>query len=178
MKGYINIALLAVCLAVPPLVSGQSAGVSFQAYPAGIIGNAVYTFPSATNHALSLYAGFNATDRRDWGKHDDETGSGVGAGLGWRYFFKGAPAGFFTGARADLWFLQIDWVRDPRETGVTDITVLQPTAQLGYAFAPVYSPWLFDLSVSLGAEINVQTDGEPVGEGAILLVGVGVGYRF
>jgi len=40
------------------------------------------------------------------------------------------------------------------------------------------SDWILDLTASLGAEINVDTDGEPVGEGAILLLGVGTEYRF
>ena len=51
--------------------------------------------------------------------------------------------------------------------GETDIWVLQPTVRAGYRLMST-----LDLSASLGAEINVSTDGEPVGEGAILLVGL------
>ena len=77
-----------------------------------------------------------------------------------------------------MWFLQIDWRDDVgNRSGTTDITVLQPTAQGGYR-------WLFGdnltfaATAALGAEINIRTDGEAVGEGAILLIGLELGYRF
>ncbi|MEM8488835.1 MAG: hypothetical protein AAF564_25040 [Bacteroidota bacterium] len=158
--------------------TGYSAGVSLQAYPAGIIGTARLSYQPGIKHVFSGYGGFNTTDRRDWGKHDDESGSGAGFGLAWHYYFNIAPAGFYAGIRTDLWFLAIDWRENNGATGTTDITVLQPTAQLGYTFLPGEGTWFFDANVALGAEINIETEGEDVGEGAILLIGIGVGYRF
>ena len=181
-----------ICCAVvffPGLLAGQSAtaqetpmrfsiSAEVEAYPAGFIGNIQLTRFSSRSHALTFHAGFNATDRRDWGEHDDETGQGAGIGLSWRYYFKEAPGGLHAGVRSDLWFLSIDWQQNAGTMGVTDITVLQPTAQLGYTYQPLQSRWIFDATVSLGAEINVKTAGEPVGEGAILLLGMSAGYRF
>lgn len=149
-----------------------------EAYPAGFIGNVQFSRLFSPKQVITFHAGFNVTNRRDWGEHDDETGEGAGVGLSWRYYPKEAPAGLHVGVRSDLWFLGINWQQNSGTSGTTDVTVLQPTAQLGYTYAPPQSRWILDATVSLGAEINIKTAGEAVGEGAILLVGVGAGYRF
>jgi hypothetical protein len=38
--------------------------------------------------------------------------------------------------------------------------------------------WIFTPGIAFGVEINVKTEGEPVGEGAIILVGLMLGKRF
>ena len=154
------------------------ASAELEAYPAGFIGNVQLSRLFSSKQFFTFHTGFNVTNRRDWGEHDDETGNGAGIGLSWRYYLKEAPAGLHLGLRSDLWFLSIDWQQNTGTSGVTDITVLQPTAQIGYTYAPPQSRWILDATVSLGAEINIKTAGEAVGEGAILLVGVGAGYRF
>ncbi len=157
--------------------AGKSvAGLSLQVYPAGLIGNIQYAYQLAPKQTVTIYGGLNITNRRDWGEQDDETGVGVGPGIAWRYYLHQAPKGLYGGIRTDLWFLNIDWKQDTGETGSSDITVLQPTAVLGYTHLAA-GPWIIDMYVSLGAEINVRTRGEPVGEGAILLAGLSVGYR-
>jgi len=75
----------------------------------------------------------------------------------------------------------IDWKDNiglPNEIGGrSDVIVAQPTATFGYTFRlnpiTVIAP-----TISLGYEINVWTDGEPTGEGAIFLLGFHVGRRF
>ena len=56
--------------------------------------------------------------------------------------------------------------------------VLQPTIEGGYGFRTPGSPWRVDATLSVGAEINVETSGEDVGEGAIVLLGVTATYGF
>ena len=82
------------------------------------------------------------------------------------------------GVRADYWFLDIDW-EDPDaanpgsiRSGSTSVQVFQPTVRFGWRKA--LSGVQIDVSTALGAEINVQTEGEAVGQGAILLVGLRV----
>ena len=152
-------------------------GVEIQAYPAGIITSAQLSYIYSEKQLFTVNIGLNTTDRRDWGEHDNEEGSGSGFGLGWRHYFRSATRGFNVGVRTDVWFLSIDWIENVGAVGTTDITVVQPTAQLGYSLPLKDERWIIQGSVSLGAEINVQTEGEPVGEGAILLAGVSVGYR-
>lgn len=60
--------------------------------------------------------------------------------------------------------------------GTTDITVLQPTFEVGYrqrlarnVFASVYA--------GFGREINVVTQGDPVGQGGISFAGITLCYR-
>ena len=161
-----------------------SVGLTLQAYPAGLITSIQGSISiSPASQALAFVA-WNATDRRDWGKHDNEEGGGPGAGLAWRYYFSADHSGFFAGVRTDLWFLDIDWTDTapnrnvPDRTGTTEVTVLQPTAQIGYALPLGAKRWVLEGAAALGAEVNVRTDGEAVGEGAILLVGLGLSYRF
>ena len=145
-------------------------GLNVQAYPAGLITEVEFVVPIDDNQALLFRAGYNFTDRRDFGEHDNEEGGGPGLTLGYRYATRDLAEGWFFGARADLWFMKIDW-KDPGRSGTTDVVVLQPTAEVGYTF-PLSATWSVQPFLALGAEINVDTDGEDVGDGAIFLVGV------
>ena len=153
-------------------------GVKVQAYPAGLIVAVQGSFAVGHKDAVRAFAAYNATDRRDFGEHDNEEGGGPGFGLAWRHYLAAGHQGIHFGARTDLWFLEIDWEDDagPR-AGTTDITVLQSAAQMGYTWTAAQDRLVLEGTVALGAEINVRTQGEPVGEGAILLVGFGVTYR-
>lgn len=173
----------AACLIAPAFLHGQTQprrtiGAQLQAYPAGVIPAVSISKSIGHRQFFTLLAGYNFTERRDFGKHDNEEGGGPGFGTAWRYYFRNRQGGWYLGARTDVWFLQIDWRDDVgNRSGTTDITVLQPTAQGGYR-------WLFGdnltfaATAALGAEINIRTDGEAVGEGAILLIGLELGYRF
>lgn len=148
-------------------------GAEFQAYPAGIIvGPQIRQLISDTD-AVILRVAVNSTDRNDWGEHDDESGSGVGVGLGWRHALTESieTTGWLIGARADIWSLEIDWKEPGPRTGTTDIIVLQPTVECGYGWTYEDGGRL-EAMLGLGAEINVHTDGEDVGEGAIVLFGL------
>ena len=152
-------------------------GVELQAYPAGIITSVQLSYIYSDKQLLTFNIGLNNTNRRDWGEHDNEEGSGSGFGLAWRHYLRNAARGLNLGLRTDFWFLAIDWEQDSGASGTSDITVFQPTAQLGYSLPLQNGRWIIHGSVSLGAEINVQTSGQPVGEGAILLLGLSAGYR-
>ena len=152
-----------------------------QGYPAGVITTVAGHVPLSAHEVLSLRAGYNATDRRDFGEHDDEDGGGPGLGAGYRRYFGERRTGWLLGGRVDLWFLEIDWEDDadpgPADRGSSDVVVLQPTLEGGYAFRLGERARL-DLTLALGAEVNVDTDGEDVGEGGILLGGVGLAWGF
>lgn len=154
-------------------------GGSVQAYPTGVIVGHTANWINDTQH-IELRGAYNFAERSDNGDHDDEDGGGPGIGAAYHRFF---PAGDFTafyGARLDLWALEIDW-KDQRNganlRGSTDVVVLQPTAEVGMKFAP-NQHWDILLSLAGGAEINVDTDGEDVGEGAIGLIGFSAIRRF
>jgi len=61
--------------------------------------------------------------------------------------------------------------------GQTSITVLQPTANIGYTII-TSSTFVIRPTLGFGWEWNVRTEGEPTGQGAIALIGVSVGKRF
>ncbi|MFV1883820.1 MAG: hypothetical protein ACMZ7B_04990 [Balneola sp.] len=168
-----------------PVIAQTSFGIETQAYPAGLVPGIRVDLGLINNFTITSRIGYNFTDRRDWGEHDNEEGGGPGLSLGIE------RRGFLTEnlsvhARADLWFMEIDW-RDlysgpalcgatpcPDETGETSITVFQPTIGLGYTI-PFSNSYFIKPSLSFGYEINVKTEGVDVGQGAILLVGFQLG---
>jgi hypothetical protein len=177
--------IVGIVVMSPPRAAAQtqgdrlSAGLELQGYPAGVIVAGRASLAISAADAIVVYLGYNVTDRGDFGEHDDEEGSGAGFGAAVRHSFGAAGGGWHIGARTDLWFLDIDWSdAGGTRVGMTEVTVLQPTARAGYAWLLFGERLLLDATVALGAEINIQTQGEDVGEGVILLGGFGLSYRF
>lgn len=148
-------------------------GAEVQAYPAGVIPGVHARWSIDRSSALTARVAANITDRDDYGEHDDESGDGFGAGVGYRRAVEGSLArgGWLWGARIDLWSLEIDWKDPGPREGTTDVLVLQPTVEFGYGWA-LDGGGRLELVGGFGAEINVDTDGEDVGEGAIGLLGL------
>ena len=183
----LNIILKIVCIlmAFGATVSAQSQkykglGLNLRGYPAGLTFSVNTSLAISHSNVLSLYGGYNVTDRHDWGEHDNEEGGGPGFSIAWRHYLHPAGKGFHFGTRADLWFLNIDWQDDQKRTaaGETDIKVLQPVAEIGYTWNLKEGRYALGTTLALGAEINVDTKGEDVGQGAILLLGVSVARNF
>lgn len=191
MRLFLICVLLLACFAcsapgsvepLQPLPNGRfgqpwSLGGEVQGYPAGVILTVNARRQLSEHGALTVRTGYNFTERDDFGEHDDEDGGGPGFGVGYRHSF--APHsenGWLAGGRVDLWFLQVDWEDDPNGSfpngrdGTTDVVVLQPTVEGGYGWR--VGSGRVELTLAVGAEINVHEDGEDVGEGAIGLLGV------
>lgn len=158
-------------------LTARRAGVEVRGYPAGVIAAVHSLQPIGERDAWHVSAGVNVTDRRDWGEHDDEEGGGSGIGGGWRRYETADRDGWFGGARLDVFSLEIDWEEDSGDEGTSDVLVLMPTVEGGRAWA-VGGPWVIEAGIGFGAEINVDTDGEDVGEGAILLGQLGISAGF
>jgi hypothetical protein len=155
-------------------------GFEFQAYPTGLIPGLRIEKGFAEKNAVHLRLGYNLIDHRDLGPHQDETGNGYGFTIGYKRYLKADFKGWSLGIRNDIWFNTIDWkenIDTPQETaGITKITVVQPTAELSYLFE-FGNSWIITPSIGFGYEVNVKTEGEPTGEGAILLLGFTIGKR-
>lgn len=151
----------------------------FQAYPTGLIPGLRIEKHFKEKYAVHLRLGYNWIRHRDLGKHKDERGQGYGFTLGYKRYFKEAYKGFFLGARNDFWFNEIDWwdldENDDRKVGLTKITVVQPTLEAGFAMQK--NQLVFTPTIAFGFEFNVKTEGEPTGEGPVLLLGFNFGYR-
>jgi len=165
-------------------LSGQNTGdlsAELQIYPTGIIPGISYDHHIGTSTALTFRLGANIFDHRDLGVQDEEVGSGLGGSIGYRKYFFDSRTKWNWGLRTDVWFSNVEWAnlgtQGGSETGETSITVIQPTASLGYT---IVSDGGFYLSpaISLGFEWNVRTVGEPTGEGSIILIGIQAGKRF
>lgn len=159
-------------------------GFELQAYPAGIMPGIRGDFYLSRYAEANFRLGLNITDRQDWGEHDYEEGDGFGFSLGYRYKIKGTRKGPFIGARVDMWWMTIDWKDfggpdniQLLKQGSTDITILQPTMEIGWKFE-LSDTWMLAPTVSFGQEINIVTNGEEVGQGGISLFGFTLGKTF
>ncbi len=149
-------------------------GPEIQVYPTGFLsGLTVYKELNDYNF-IHIRFGYNFVRHGSAGLHEDERGGGWGGTIGYDRLVTLRKTDWLLGARCDGWRNKLDWknnigsVNEVR--GQTTVTVLQPTVRLSY---PVKSGTATFLpSLAFGAEINVQTSGEEVGEGLILLLGV------
>jgi len=155
---------------------GQDFGIEIQQYPTGFLFGVRGEVGLKAHHAIDFRLGYNSLDHRDLGVQENEEGGGFGGTIGYRYYFQPEHHKFFLGARTDLWFNSVDWINST-EFGNTKITVLQPTAILGYLFL-LNEKFVLTPTAALGAEINIKTEGAEVGQGAILLWGINLAYRF
>lgn len=127
---------------------------------------------------LNLRLGYNLARIQDFGKHDNEEGGGLGINVGYRHYLKEDRKGWFYEGKTSVWFMNIDWRDDiPLRTGSTYITVLQPTAVVGYAFK-LSESFSLNTYAGFGYEINIISSGEDVGEGGISLLGFSLTKNF
>lgn len=150
-------------------------GGSVQVYGTGFIVGPVVDWANQFNH-FQVRLAYNLTDRSDNGEHQDEEGGGPGIGGAWHRWHHLGKLSAFYGGRVDLWQLAIDWKENGR-SGETDILVLQPTIEGGLCY-DIAEHWRLMGSLAVGAEINVNTNGENVGEGEIGLAGLSLIYLF
>jgi len=177
---YAFLTLLLLFLTTCSLSAQNDVSLEFQVYPTGYIPTFSFDKAVGSSAAVTFRLGANIFDHRDLGVQDEEVGSGFGGSIGYKKYFSDLREKWFIHVRSDFWWNEVDWVdlRDGANvSGETSITVIQPTASIGYAFVTdanlVIAP-----SFSLGFEWNVRTSGDPTGEGSIILLGILVGKRF
>lgn len=152
------------------------AGGEFQWYPTGTISglHLAYNFPF--HHGVNIRIGYNKANHKDKGVNDNETGGGWGATLGYRYYFRLRPVGFFLGVRNDVWRMKMNW-QEGNTSGTSKMWVIQPTAELGYMFL-INDQFFITPTISNGYEVNIKTEGQKTGQGFITLLGVSTGFKF
>jgi len=177
--------LLLATVATPTLHSAEKPhrDVSFelQVYPTGVISGVRFELALDDRQAIHLRLGVQEIRHGDEGVQEDERGDGAGFTLGYKRYLRPGLTGLAFSFRTDLWFNSLDWrnnIGTPEEvSGRTNVTVLQPTVEISW-HRSLGSKYFITPSAAAGFEINVDTDGEDVGEGFIFLAGVLVGVRF
>lgn len=152
-------------------------GIGLQAYPTGLIPGIELDTKIEEASMVHFRIGYNWIRHRDLGVHDDERGGGWGFSLGYvKYLYK-EMTGLSIKAKTDMWWNHLDWEdKDPINNGMTDILVLQPTIALEYLKLSQNNVYIRP-NIAFGWEWNIKTEGEPTGQGAILLVGLSIGLR-
>lgn len=150
-------------------------GFDLQQYPTGSILSLRSNWPAGQQLEAEFRLGANIIYHGDAGVHQNEEGLGFGVSLGGRYWLKAEKTGWQLGARCDFWRNSLDWRDEPtpnmRISGETNVLVVQPTAFLAYD-TRLGGNWRIVPNIALGAEINTWQQGEDVGQGAILLIGL------
>jgi len=146
-------------------------GIELQVYPTGIIPGISLEKKISTFDQWYIRLGANIFDHRGLGVQEEEQGYGIGFSLGYKRSFSVDGSKWKIGLKNDFWWNQVKWRKPSVQTeGDTKITVIQPTLEIGY----VINKGNFRIvpSIAAGYEINVITEGEPTGEGAIILIGI------
>jgi len=178
LRATLVVLAAAPALLAPPAVRAepyQPAG-EIRGYPSGVIVSAGLGRSFGDHWYAAAHGAYNVVDRGSNGKFQNEEGGGFGGGITLDKFQQPGQTGWFAGGRAELFFLEIDY-RDPGVSGSSDITVFQPTARGGYGWQLGGGRYGLVAALSLGAEINVSTDGRKVGEGAIVLGGLAFTFK-
>ena len=121
-------------------VEAQNVGIGIEAqkYPVGHIWGGRVDITIGIHNTINFRVGYNFARHQDFGVHQDERGGGFGGSVGVRHYTGDEKSKWFIGLRTDLWFNTIDWkdnIGKPNEiSGITKITVLQPTLEGGYGF--------------------------------------------
>ena len=150
-------------------------GAQFQYHLYGTVTSLHAAFNSKIHHSILVQFSYNKANRKDNGEKDIETGSGWGGALGYRYYFRPHPHKLFLGVKADIFKMKIDWV-DGIFTGQTRTWTLQPSLELGYTFV-VNDQGFITPFIANGVQINVQTEGDKVGQGFVPIIGISAGFR-
>lgn len=153
--------------------------LEIQIYPTGFIPGISIDKHISTKHVAYIRGGFNFFNHRDLGVWTNEEGGGYGGSIGYKRYLNDSQLGFRFGIKNDIWFNTVDWagfnaVNSPI-FGRTKIIVIQPTLEAAYVWD--FGNILIAPSLAFGLEWNVKTEGEPTGEGPILLFGIQLGKR-
>ncbi len=169
--------LLFLCFAVQ---AQDDANFELQVYPTGIIPGIRLEKNFALKHAAHIRVGAQFINHWGFGVQEKEWGYGYGTSFGYKRFYKEDFQGYSLGLKCDLWQNFISWKNDPNTTmetsGKTEIYVIQPTLEFGRTFLKNKNR-IITPTIAVGFEWNVRTEGQPTGEGAILLIGVLIGKR-
>lgn len=150
-------------------------GAQFQYHYYGTVTSLHAAFNSRMHHSLLVQFGYIKADRKDKGEKDEETGSGWGGGLGYRYYFRPHPHKLFIGLKADIYKMKIDWA-DGILTGQSRTWMLQPSLELGYTIV-VNDQGFITPFIASGYQANVKTEGDKVGQGLVPIIGISAGFR-
>ncbi|HMQ11239.1 MAG TPA: hypothetical protein PKC21_09910 [Oligoflexia bacterium] len=152
-----------------------------QLYPAGFISTVSAQKSIGLQSLIGLRLGHNLLRHGNLGVQDNERGHGFGFSIDYTHYLKkNHISQWYATVRNDIWFNSVDWKNNldqPSETsGNTDIIVAQPTLEIGYTFINNKN-FFIRPNLAFGVEINVDTQGEDVGEGMIGLIGISFGWR-
>lgn len=155
-------------------------GAELQFYPAGFMPTITSNFFVKEHLAIRVRLGGNFADRSDFSIYnDEEKAKGFGGTIGVQRYFPYWKGNFVIGIYVDGWNMWTEWkdntdTIDP-QTGTTYNLVIQPWINGGYLFE-ISKQWNAGLTIGIGREFNVITNGENVGEGWMGILTLNANY--
>jgi hypothetical protein len=182
MKKFLLIALVSVCL--NKYAQSQDygyrttdIGAEYQWTENSPALNLQFALNATTHHSFVGSVGIKTAFQPIEGSHDNEKGKGWGGSVGYRYYFSVLPKGFYVGARAHFWSLNMYHTAD-NLSPKTSVTIAQPSGEIGYT--SVIND-LFFITTYISAGQKVTVSGEQTfayGKGFVASAGIAMGWRF
>jgi hypothetical protein len=153
-------------------------GAGIQIFSSGFIPGFTWEHELNNKSTLRAFGGaIVANDRKSLSKHDKEWGAGLLFGIGYRRYFSSPGEGLYLGADLYASLMRVKWrMNQPFFENYSDVTLLQPMAELGYRM-DMGKAWSLDLSVAAGGQFNAGTKGADVGQGFIYSGGLRLNYH-
>ena len=153
------------------------AGAEFNHYSGGNIYSLHLAFNAKLHSSFIIRIGYNVVNESYSGNYQNEKGGGITAGIGYRYYLRYKPSGFFIGARAEYWNTSIDWTKNPLLiAGNTKSTFFVPAVETGYMLV-ANDRFFLTPSVSVGSRVNLKSDVVPLKDGLVVYYGVSAGIK-
>jgi hypothetical protein len=149
-------------------------GAEYGHYTGGNVFNLHVAFNSKLHHSFIIRAGYNAVSEQQSTFLKNESGGGITAGLGYRYFFSYRPHRFFLGVRADYRKFDVDWY-DVNSSGNYKLNNYFIGGEAGYKL--LINDQIF-ITPTIGLGVITGIDGGPVRTGFSALPGISAGVQF
>lgn len=107
--------------------------------------------------------------------YNNNNKSGIGLGLGYRYFTKLRPDGFFIGTQANLFFNKVTLTTQVPETYTSKVFI--PSLKTGY-MGLINDLFFITPEISFGYQTNLESKLKAEGGKTVFVFGISTGFKF
>ncbi len=128
------------------------------------------------NHSFQAFLGYYMAKDNTPSYYYNSTKGGLGIGIGYRYYTKPRPDGFFIGIKANLFTNKIILSSQPSDGPYTSMIFI-PAFQTGYMFL-INDMFFITPSVGVGLKTNLQNKLTTDKKKTIVMPGISCGFKF
>lgn len=147
-------------------------GAEFQYYKDGQFIGLHLAHNAKLHHSFHAEIGYYIAGDPTSTSYSNHNNGGLGAGLGYRYYFLLRPRGFFIGAKANLFTYKVATQTLMEYTS----KIFIPSLETGYMFL-VNDMFFITPSVSFGYKTNLESEFKLDEEKTVALFGISCGFK-